>query len=147
MAAPRLWRRLIRADGAVVIPARLADAVLVVLTLGLDVLSRRNELGRLSPQMHEILEALQAASSRAPDPGMSANGPTRPGPASLESPDLQGTKELLTVAAAAEILGSSTRHLRRLCSTGRLPAKRLGRAYFISPGDLDDYRFGRKDAA
>lgn len=140
MGAPRMFRKLIQPDGAVLIPARLAEAILAVLTIGLQVLVRRNELGRLSPQMVEVLQALQVAASRAPDTDMSASGPASGADRTLAASRV----EMLTVAEAALICGCSARHIRRLINQGHLPAGRRGRDWLIDSRDLDTYRFGPK---
>jgi len=44
--------------------------------------------------------------------------------------------ELIGTALAAERLGVSQGRVRALISSGRLPAKMLGRDYFIDPKDL-----------
>lgn len=44
--------------------------------------------------------------------------------------------ELIGTALAAEKLGVTQGRVRALIQSGRLPAKRLGRDYFIDPKDL-----------
>lgn len=144
MAAPRLFGRLIRDDGAVVVPAWLAPAVLVALRIGLLVMQRQNGEGRLSPALAGLLVDLEEAANRAPAPERSASGPAPTGGRMLGSS--RDATEMLTVAQAAERYGSSPRHIRRLCSSRKLPAVRSGRDWAIDSRDLDDYRF-RKDRA
>jgi excisionase family DNA binding protein len=47
--------------------------------------------------------------------------------------------ELLTVDQAAERLGMSVRHVRRLLAERRVAYHRLGRAVRLHPADLDAY--------
>jgi excisionase family DNA binding protein len=49
------------------------------------------------------------------------------------------TVELLTVEQAAERLGMSVRHVRRLLAERRVAYHRLGRAVRLHPADLDAY--------
>jgi excisionase family DNA binding protein len=49
------------------------------------------------------------------------------------------TVELLTVDQAAERLGMSVRHVRRLVAERRIGHHRLGRAVRLHPADLDAY--------
>ncbi|MGI8836151.1 MAG: helix-turn-helix domain-containing protein [Pyrinomonadaceae bacterium] len=44
--------------------------------------------------------------------------------------------ELIGTALAAQRLGVSADRVRALIKAGRLPAKKLGRDYFIDPKDL-----------
>ena len=53
------------------------------------------------------------------------------------SPD---TETLLTTAQVAAALGISYRRVLALINSGRLRATRLGRDYFIEPGDLESVR-------
>jgi excisionase family DNA binding protein len=57
------------------------------------------------------------------------------------SPQMTSTKavELLTVEQAAERLGMSVRHVRRLLAERRVAYHRLGRAVRLHPTDLDAY--------
>ena len=54
-------------------------------------------------------------------------------------------RPLLSVAATAERLGVSDKTVRRLISSGVLPALRVGAQLRIDPDELDDYAYG--DAA
>jgi excisionase family DNA binding protein len=47
--------------------------------------------------------------------------------------------ELLTVDQAAERIGMSVRHVRRLVAERRIGYHRLGRAVRLHPADLDAY--------
>jgi excisionase family DNA binding protein len=47
--------------------------------------------------------------------------------------------ELLTVDEAAERIGMSVRHVRRLLAERRIGYHRLGRAVRLHPADLDAY--------
>jgi excisionase family DNA binding protein len=50
-----------------------------------------------------------------------------------------GSAELLTVDEAAERIGMSVRHVRRLVAERRIGYHRLGRAVRLHPADVDAY--------
>ncbi|MFG3231815.1 helix-turn-helix domain-containing protein [Streptomyces antibioticus] len=52
---------------------------------------------------------------------------------------------MLGTREAAAVLGCDTSHVRRLCLTGRLPARRITGGWLIDSTALDSYRFGRTE--
>jgi excisionase family DNA binding protein len=141
---PRGFLRLIQPSGAVLIPATIARAILGATTIGLEEMRRRNELGRLSD---DAIEALQALYVVAQDTGTSASGPASRESANVEASPQGGSQRMLTSGEAARIYGCDERHIRRLCRSGRLPAVRVGRQWTIRPEDLDEFRFSRRKGA
>lgn len=47
---------------------------------------------------------------------------------------------MITTSEAAAILGLEGSTVRRLCQTGKLPARRTGHTWLISRADLEDFR-------
>ncbi|MFT9670517.1 helix-turn-helix domain-containing protein [Streptomyces rhizosphaericola] len=114
-------RRLLRPDGSVVIPAALAGPVLRVLLR--DVGARlQSDQAAVPLPVTSLFWALALAAERAEAEEGSANGPSPDRPVSME----------ISASQAAEELGCSVRHARRLARSGRLPARRVGRAWLIA---------------
>ncbi|MFF3092131.1 helix-turn-helix domain-containing protein [Streptomyces cyaneofuscatus] len=114
-------RRLVREDGSVIIPPELSAVVLRVLLR--DVGARlKADRGAVPLSTSSLLWALALAAERAEAAEGSANGPFPDRPVSME----------ISASQAAEELGCSARHARRLARSGRLPARRVGRAWLIA---------------
>jgi excisionase family DNA binding protein len=64
-------------------------------------------------------------------------------PATLE----HGLREVFGTREAAAVLGCDTSHVRRLCLTGRLPARRIRGGWLIDSADLDSYRYGHEESS
>ncbi|MBT4306207.1 MAG: hypothetical protein HOA61_01890 [Bacteroidetes bacterium] len=47
--------------------------------------------------------------------------------------------DLISLSEAAEISGFTSRHLRHLCSSQQLWAKKLGRSWFTTEKSIKDY--------
>jgi excisionase family DNA binding protein len=92
----------------------------------------------------QLLRDLSAAAQRdagiAPVTGASSACGTEPAGSST----LDG-KVIATVEAASR-LQCTVRYVRKLCETGRLPARRLGRDWLITEHHLNEYRYGRSPA-
>ncbi|MGC4927247.1 helix-turn-helix domain-containing protein [Streptomyces sp. DT117] len=114
-------RRLLREDGTVIVPAELSAVVLRVLLR--DVGARlKADRGAVPLSTSSLLWALALAAEQAEAAEGSANGPSPDRPVSME----------ISASQAAEELGCSARHARRLARSGRLPARRVGRAWLIA---------------
>ncbi|MGQ4727047.1 helix-turn-helix domain-containing protein [Streptomyces sp. Ju416(a)] len=124
--------RLVRADGAVVVPPGIANEVLRALVR--DLTTRvRTDGGEVSPGVRQLLWALQdAAQHPARTAPSSAHGTAAPAAATVE----------LTAHEAAALMGCSTEYARRLARTGRVLARRAGPAWLINRQALDAYRRG-----
>ncbi|ACZ84838.1 hypothetical protein [Streptosporangium roseum] len=114
------FRTLLREDGSVLIPGDVAPDVLRSLIRDLTARIRLDG-GHPSPSVHRVLYALHAASEQRERSG-SARGSEIGEPGTIE----------VTSAAMAERMGCSTRHVRSLCSSGRLRARRAGRDWLIT---------------
>jgi hypothetical protein len=57
----------------------------------------------------------------------------------IEKENQPGLDDLISLSEAAELSGFTPRHLRRLCSTQELWAKRLGRSWFTTEKSIKDY--------
>lgn len=55
-------------------------------------------------------------------------------------------ERLVTVAVAAELVGRSERRIRQLCSTGRISARKMGRAWLVDRVNLLEF-FHRQERA
>lgn len=131
--APAVRGNLLRADGAVVVPAEVAGEVLRALVR--DLTTRvRTDGGELSPAVRRLLYALHDAAQLPTEPEpSSADGTMTVVPATVE----------LTAHEAALLLECSPEYARRLARTGRLLARRAGTTWLINPTSLDNYRKGR----
>lgn len=124
--------RLVRDDGAVVVPPEVASDVLRALVRDLTARVRADG-GEVTPAVRQVLYALHEAAQRtAPPTPSSAPGTPVVAPATVE----------LTAHEAAHLLGCSTEYARRLARTGRVPARRAGPAWLIDRQALDAYRKG-----
>lgn len=124
--------RLVRDDGAVVVPPEVANEVLRALVRDLTTRVRADG-GEVSPAVRALLYELHDAAQRTPAtaPGSAAGTLASP-PATVE----------LTAHEAAQLLGCSTEYARRLARSGRVHARRAGPAWLISRASLDAYRKG-----
>lgn len=106
----------------VTVPSALARPLLRFLVRALTREVRDGGGGVIPPGIERFLTDLAAADTQAPDDGSSGSG-TDPG----EPPTME-----VGTAAAAEVIGASREYVRRLCRTGRLPARRIGREWLIT---------------
>jgi excisionase family DNA binding protein len=128
---------LLRDDGAVVVPAAVAAEVLRLLARALVDDARRHG-GQPTPDARRLLSELYDAAQahQASRAAGSVNGTV----------SVPGSTVEMSVVEAAEVIGSSTRWVRRLAGCGRLRARRVGRTWLIDAASLDAYRH-RKEAA
>lgn len=132
---PRTADYVRSSDGAVVVPARVADDLLVLVTRGV-IASRKLGLP-VNLEMNVVLSALQL-SAMAEDARSSASGSTVADSVSVGNAD-----ELISVSEAALRVGCSARAIRAAIGNGRLRAVRPGgRDWLIRAPDLETYRFG-----
>lgn len=125
--------RLVRADGAVVVPAHVAGEVLRALVRDLTTRVRADG-GEVSPAVRQLLYALHdAAQTPATTAPSSGDGTPPASPATVE----------LTAHQAALLLECSPEYARRLARTGRVRARHVGPAWLIDSASLDAYRKGR----
>ncbi|MGS2640256.1 helix-turn-helix domain-containing protein [Streptosporangium sp. G12] len=122
-AAAGDFRTLLREDGSVVIPPEVAAPVLRLLTIGLTARVRADG-GEIGPVARQVLHALHAASQRCDEPGFRSETP-EPRPAIVE----------ITVMGMASEMGCSPQYVRRLCASGVLRARRVGRQWLITPDE------------
>ncbi|MES9804976.1 helix-turn-helix domain-containing protein [Streptomyces cinereoruber] len=130
---PTAPARLLRADGAVVVPAEVAGEVLRALVRDLTARIRADG-GEVSPAVRRLLYALHEAAQH-PGTAPASSGPGTPpaAPATVE----------LTAPEAAYLLECSPEYVRRLARTGRVLGRRAGRVWLIDPASLDSYRKGQ----
>ncbi|MFH8404845.1 excisionase family DNA-binding protein [Streptomyces sp. NPDC018019] len=129
---------LTRADGAVIILPSVAGEVLRALIRDLTTRVRADG-GEVPASVRQLLYALHTAAQRAE----AFDSVTAPFDSSATgtTPDPSGT---VSVAEAAALMGCSTRHVRALIASGRLPAERVGaRVWAIDAAALDHYRHHR----
>lgn len=110
------------ADGAVTVPPALAAAVReAVLTL----YDRQLRQGAtLTPDARDLLRALRQSATR------SAPGTPTHRPDTME--EIRAVvRDRVSVAEAAARLSCSESYVRRLCRTGRLPARRIGNTWAV----------------
>ncbi|MFD3972942.1 helix-turn-helix domain-containing protein [Streptomyces cyaneofuscatus] len=114
-------RRLLREDGAVIVPAELSAVVLRVLLR--DVGARlQSDRGAVPLSTSSLLWALALAAERAEAEGSSACGTPAERPVSVE----------VSTAAAARELGCSESYVRRLARAGRLRGRKVGPVWLVA---------------
>ncbi|MGW1399281.1 excisionase family DNA-binding protein [Streptomyces sp. NPDC002405] len=122
-------QRLLCSDGSVAIPAALAARVLHVLLRDVGARARVNS-GALAPGIGDVLWALHGAARTEDErlaaavgtPACSVGGTPVAGPVSVE----------ISASELAERMGCSREYVRRLARSGRVPARRVGRAWLIT---------------
>lgn len=114
-----------------------------------DWLERNSNIGQVrvhargtDPAVDELLLATRHAAMqwRTTSEPASDTG-SKPAPVSEVAPSL--TREWLTVAQAAGLIGITDRAVRLAITERRLPATRSGRAWQIERSDVNDYRAQR----
>ncbi|MBT2450932.1 helix-turn-helix domain-containing protein [Streptomyces sp. ISL-43] len=130
---PEGFGRLVRPDGAVLVPAAVAGEVLRALVRDLTARVRADG-GEVSPAVRRLLYALHAADEQHQQ-ASSAAGTPAVAPATVE----------LTAQQAAALLECSPEYARRLARSGRLRARRAGPVWLVDAASLEAYRKG--DAA
>ncbi|WP_257132559.1 MULTISPECIES: helix-turn-helix domain-containing protein [unclassified Streptomyces] len=114
-------RRLLRADGSVVVPAALAGPVLRVLLR--DVGARlQSDQGAVPSPVTGLFWALALAAEQAEAEESSAPGTPAERPVSVE----------ISTAEAARELGCSEGYVRRLARAGRLRGRKVGPVWLVT---------------
>jgi len=127
---------LIRPDGSVVVPAAVTDAVVRLLVLGVTEARHRNAGGQLSPQVMDVLHALNGAALRAS---------VTPADVPTTEPETPGTGKMeVTAAEAAVMRGCSPEMIRRMCRAGQLHSRMLGRIWLVDAAHLDQQTTGTR---
>ncbi|MEU7581958.1 helix-turn-helix domain-containing protein [Streptomyces sp. NPDC041068] len=146
MSRPQPGRRLVRANGSVVVPPSVAGEVARILFAHLDARARTDG-GELSRAARRLLVELQAAAQHADRTAFDFVTAPFDSAATGSTPALSGTVSV-PVAEAAALMECSPRWIRHLITTGRLPAERLGaRVWAIDRAALDHYRHHQGDTA
>ncbi len=104
----------------VTVPPYLAGPLLRVLVRALA-REAREDAGVIPPGIAPFLANLAAADAPTRSTGSVDGTPDAP----------SGTVEV-SAAEAATAMGASREYVRRLCRTGRLPARRIGRTWLIT---------------
>ena len=117
-------------DGTVLVPADLAGPVCRILVRDLAQHIRADG-GAPTAKLRELLYVLSRAEHRLDVAGSDDGTP----------PAVSLTVEIST-DHAAQLLGCSAEYVRRLCRSGRLAGRRIGRAWLIDQVSFDSYRHG-----
>lgn len=136
MSLPAEVAGLVRPDGTVLVPARVAERMLRVLVLGLSDDRRRNAGGRLDPEFVKVLHALQAAASRE-DSRLSSDVGT------MDGESVSVALGRCTASQAAALLECTTRWVTKACVEGRLPGQKVGSIWLIEREAVEAYRHRR----
>lgn len=130
---------LVGTDGpAVLLPPRIA--ALLESKAGLSAL--RVRLRGVDPEASDVLEAIRyaAMSWREAVPGSAPTG-TKVAPEAEPEPACKW----VTTGKAADLVGISSRAIRKAIAEGRLPATEVGGRYRITCEDLEHFRAARKE--
>ena len=118
------------ADGSVLVPVALAGPVRRILVRDLAQHIRADG-GAPTARVRELLYLLGRAEHLLDLTGSDDGTP----------PAVSPTVEIST-DHAAQLLGCSAEYVRRLCRSGRLAGRRIGRAWLIDQVSFDSYRHG-----
>ena len=131
---------LLRPDGTVAVPARLARWVLSLLRADLE--SRRRE-GGLAYDVLSLLDALSCAPQELAVSGNAVIQIDRIalGDASGESSSVMDA--LASTREAADELGCSVRTVRWMLAHHRLLGRKSGRAWLVSRSSMSEYMHGK----
>ncbi|MFF0243963.1 helix-turn-helix domain-containing protein [Streptosporangium sandarakinum] len=119
MSRPLDLAYLLRDDGSVVIPAAVAGPVLRLLTIGLTARVRADG-GEVGVTARRVLYALHEAAQRHETAGFLD-----------ETPAVVSGMVEVTATDMASFMGCSPQYVRRLCASGVLRARRVGRQWLI----------------
>ena len=139
MAFPPEVSAFVNADGEVVVPPRVAEKMLRLVTLG--VMDARRRRIPIDFDMLVVLDAMNVATLAAHRAG-SAVG-TDVG----EGRTLGDAATLRPVAEVADAMGCSTRWVRKEIASGHLPAHRVGSRWLIADSDFETYRHAQRRTA
>lgn len=130
---------LLGVDGpAVVVPARIA--FLLESQAGLSSLRVRTR--GLDPEATDVLEAIRNA-AMAWREGLSGSAPSGTTVAPKAEPE--PACEWVTTGKAADLLGITSRAIRKAIAEDRLPAEAVGGQHRIARTDLEHFRAARKE--
>lgn len=118
-------------DGSVVVPAHLAAAVRRILIRDLAQ-HVRTDGAAPTHGVRQLLYALGRAEHHD-QAHSSAHGTPTAAPVRVE----------ISTDTAALALGCSVEYVRRLCRSGRILGRRIGRAWLVDRASLDAWRYGR----
>ncbi|WP_406360341.1 hypothetical protein OID55_11020 [Streptomyces sp. NBC_00715] len=124
--------RLVREDGAVVVPASVAGEVLRILLRDLGARVRVDG-GELSTGVRDLLWTLHFAAQAEAEKG--AQLVSTPAGSDHGTPVAGAASVEISATEWASRIGCSTEYARRMARAGRVPARRVGRQWLISPGD------------
>lgn len=129
---------LVRPDGSVVVPPRLARWVLGALRL--DLAQRRRE-GGLAGDLLALLDGL----ARVPDtPAVGGGALGSAGRIEVgDAPDSH-MGELVSTSEAADLMGMPIRTLTSNLERGTIRGYKVGRAWGVPRSSIDEYMNGRK---
>lgn len=122
-------RRLLRADGSVVVPSSVASEVLRRLLRDLDAEVQANG-GAPSPSAYAVLWALYGAARSEDEKGLRIV--STPGGFPDETDVARSASVEVSAGDWAERHGCSVQYARRLARAGRVPARRVGRLWLIT---------------
>lgn len=122
-------------DGSVIVPPDVAGELVAAAVRDLTARARRDGLA-VSARAIAALEALHRAAERY-DAAMFVDEP---------APAASPTVEIATQDAASA-MGCTVQHVTRLCRSGLIRGRRIGRAWLVDQASLDAYRFGRGQTA
>jgi excisionase family DNA binding protein len=120
--------------GGVVVPAHLAGELPRLVLIGIRERVRAGG-ATLSPACHELLVRQHRANVAGSDSGTTV--------ADAVSLDSAG---VFAVSEAARALECSTGFVRRLARRGVISGRRLGHAWALDAGSVEEYRRGRRSA-
>lgn len=123
-------------DGSVIVPAHLAGPVRRILVRDLAQ-HVRTDGGTPTAGVRQLVYAL----SRAEHHHDHAAAMSATGPISAPSPTLE-----ISTAEAAQLMGCTDRHVRRLCRSGVFTARQVGRAWLIDQAAFDTWRYATEAA-
>jgi excisionase family DNA binding protein len=115
------------------VPPDVAGELLAAAVRDLTARARRDGL-LVSARAARVLQALHDAAERH-DAGQAGSDDG--------TPDAPTAKVEISATDAAKLLGCSAEYARRLCRSGRIHGRRIGRAWLIDTASLDAYRYRR----
>jgi excisionase family DNA binding protein len=139
MAFPPDVSAFVNADGTVTVPARVADKMLRLVTLGVLDARRRHIL--IDLDMILVLDAMNIATLAA------GRASSAVGTDDGEDRRLGDAATLRPVAEVADAMGCSTRWVRKEIASGHLLAHRVGSRWLIADSDFETYRHAQRRTA
>lgn len=130
--------RYVLPGGDVVVPASVCE----LLVADPRFLRFRAELRGDHPELDAVLISLTVAGLRHREPRVADSGQI----SAPSSATAEGSAEYVGCSLATEISGVAGRTIRRACGAGELPARRVGRQWWIDRHDLDRWVAARRAA-